>query len=429
VFGSARRRIAAASAGVVIAAILALVGSAGAQADTFTNTRPASPGSMYRWGMAWAGLTAQATIPAQATSGFGSDYGGWYNWNSVVFDGAMTSSGCAAATVVTPSTITLGEPYATAGGQLGVPIYMRQVNDSRSGRLSGVYQIGPRNLNGDDACTGSAYKSGVGLVCAKSAWSLSKDQTTYPASVGLLSGTAYGPQTLSVAFGQGGTWFATNCPYVVSLELYINGIEYSNTTLTGDDMFWSAENWYDKAPYPPQSTYDKQMCNGTQGAAVSALDCVWTGLGSVGENADLSFMCDGAPAASWSSFDWIGPTIDFYSKCLWQPFPNWWDRSGAIATAWNNGPMGSVNTTIDSVVQSYQVTGGCGVLFSVPSGSLLQGFSVDTCAWNSWAAPVKVALGIWVGIWAATWIIQFVISTIIGVVNRRTPTPVGDPET
>jgi hypothetical protein len=121
---------------------------------------------------------------------------------------------------------------------------------------------------------------------------------------------------------------------------------------------------------------------------------------------------------AWLDFNWIPATVGFYSQCLFRP-ANGWDRDKWVDSSWKASPAASILGTITGTVSALDVGETCGNLLGQGSGQWAQ-LQVNSCSWT-WAAQVKIALGVVITLGSAWYLISFIIRCISGVVNRKVP--------
>lgn len=112
---------------------------------------------------------------------------------------------------------------------------------------------------------------------------------------------------------------------------------------------------------------------------------------------DFAVVCAGAPEATWMVWDWLGPWVGHYARCLWEPSAGW-DPDGQINQAYQSGSVAEVVRLVGAFT-AVEWTGSCGV---IGTGAIQgQTLAVDTCAplWGQFA-PVRTALAVGVVLYA-----------------------------
>jgi len=150
-------------------------------------------------------------------------------------------------------------------------------------------------------------------------------------------------------------------------------------------------------------------------------DCVYLGNPDNVDGSSFSQVCAYAPVFTWGDWSWLKDFVGHYARCLTVPI-NGWDRENEIGPAWEKGAGGEISGQLTQLGNQIAIAETC--------GSLMQGtgswaaLSINTCSWNSWGGTLKGVLSIGVLMAGGFFIVGFVVRTILGVVSRKTPSPI-----
>lgn len=352
--------------------------------------------------------------------------GGWGTTGGS--DPIFTASGigvAASGANIIPGKCALGEPFRTSDttSLLRVPVQcMRLSSNLPNQRPANIELPGPKTLVDSNS-----------VWCSSTQWALPANiirrdiEGAYLSTVGQnTEGFNWGGITLGTAFS------VQNCPYVHRITLSMASYRGNGGMRVARQFTWGANvamsnegagREYVSGPLTGDG-HKASLCNLPSGATISP-ECIWIpGVGGV-DPTDFDSVCAQPPVMEWLSWSWIPATIGHFAKCLFAPAGGF-DREGKMKAAWESGPAGQIVAPITSTVSAFYYTETCGPL--VNGRSALGNMSVNTCGWNSWGGPVKIALGVLISLMFGLWLIGFIVRTVSGVVNRKTPSPVSDGE-
>lgn len=217
--------------------------------------------------------------------------------------------------------------------------------------------------------------------------------------------------------GSGGVYLS-NCPFLVSVRFWVCTFADHDPTQFGCvEVAWSADRWRDRTAYvgPDGDSPEEAICYlypDTEG-------CYEVLNPPILDGTDFDVACAGAPEPTWAVWDWLFPWVGHMVQCLFVPL-NGWDRLGWVDSAWRGGAGGEISDTLDALLDSLAVEGGCGLIME---GEVLgSDTAIDTCSWG-WASTARLFL-YWAflitGCFAA---VIFLMRTIFGLIDGRTPTP------
>lgn len=302
---------------------------------------------------------------------------------------------------VMPSIFTLSEPYLASGrvrvGLIGQNLPMDQTK----------YRGANYCLGNSTAC-GTSTPHNFTMNCATTAWS--KTFTTVTNSGLSANGTSLPPANYSVDMG--------SCQFLQSLSFaYITCTGVNSCTKR--HAMWSAEQWWNARTSYPVKPGDElwHLCQGPE--SINSPECVY-----VDPPDELTFeqACANAPATDILNWSWLGPWVAHYARCMFVP-PQGWDHNSSIQSAWDDGTPGQVTGAVLTIVDTFNFNESCGMLMGTGTAAeILPNLNIDTCSWTwgyplkPWVAAAIIAAGGW-------WVIRFYLRSIVGVVNRKTVTP------
>lgn len=425
-------------AALVAALVVALVVVAAPSAAEARTNPPAGAG--YQWGYPLASLGSCITPDTLTTWASRPSVGGWG-------DNRTQTSTWKVGTTTTPGMMALNrtmlEPCYGSTGTAGTAarIVLQTMQTRLAYPASPPYYDGSTNCIGDCSGLGAPLsdKTTTWVECQTTEWATTSTKV-YLTTNGLIGGTANGSGTTSFGFGPQtqqvtnsqlpSFWNAIACAYVRTIN--VRGCVYLvGNVWQCEDFTWSAERSFRGTPYVDEPT--------DPGAFICDLvsdhpDCPYI-LPPGGINGtDPDSVCGAIPAFSapgWDVFSsWIPTLVNYsqywirlYARCMWYPV-NGFDRSGWVADAWASSSASAITVTVGSVVDGWQFSPDCGYLFESGPDDPLPGFGINTCDWSSSAAPAKTLISWVMTIWFAWWAIQFLIACILGVVNRKIPSPI-----
>lgn len=109
-----------------------------------------------------------------------------------------------------------------------------------------------------------------------------------------------------------------------------------------------------------------------------------------GWEVDFETVCAGAPEATWTNGEWVGPWVGHYARCLFQPLRGF--HTDETTVVLQTGPYGDLVAGVTSVAEEFTASGTCGVVGSAEIGGST--LTVDTCKGAASWAPIKVLLGL-----------------------------------
>lgn len=130
-------------------------------------------------------------------------------------------------------------------------------------------------------------------------------------------------------------------------------------------------------------------------------------VNTAAENASTDFdtVCAHAPSATWAVWDWLGPWVGHYAKCLFVPTAI--DPGSRIKIAFDQSALGPITTAM-SALGNVGVTPSCGQIIS---GSLMgSSLNWSTCSIGDRFATVRTLIGYGVVIFGMFKIITFVLT-------------------
>lgn len=402
---------------------LALGGPLVASADP-----PGDPGGGAGYGVLTSSLDSGGAGTALGGAAYGGDTiaGGWGGslggvkgfWST----GNGTGSACQA-----PTFVRLGEPYYAAPYGL----YM----DAKFGYYNNIDRVG-----GEVGCAFAINDPGsIGnpfqVTCQASEWAT----TTWTMASG-----AYGASDSATFDGTAAPsryqWvtlasrtssdFAVDCPYIRSIRSSICVYRLLETSTYCESFVWSSVASYNNTSYENPDP----LVNGCANPDIAAMlpeDCAPYNGGP-----DYADYCQDPPelvVGDWLDFStWVPNVIAHWQAwtgyeawCLFVPLDGF-DRGGWVADAWAGSAAAGIVSTIGAVGDGWAVAGDCGLLFESGSDDPVPNFGINTCDYSSTAAPVKTLLSWAMSIGFAWWAVQFLIACILGVVNRKIPSPITD---
>jgi len=210
-----------------------------------------------------------------------------------------------------------------------------------------------------------------------------------------------------------------DCTYLEAIELHVCaavGIGFG--VFACSVHIWTVDRWMSNRPYS-DDTPELELCH----QYPTRPECVPILFPPFIDPIDFGVVCADPPAATWESWDWLGPFLAHYAECLFVP-QGGFDRHGQIAASWNASAGGALASSAQAVLDAFYFEGSCGPLFaSVDIGGAPM--TINTCSW-SWAGALKIAL-YWIvlvlGMWRA---LSFAISLIQSAIGATpAPTPIG----
>lgn len=254
------------------------------------------------------------------------------------------------------------------------------------------------------------YSSRMVFTCSTAEWSQSTTQVvTSSGGVSSSSGRNASRTGLSALVNA-----RTVCPYVVGVEAVIDVYAADGTPVTHLAKWGSVGST--AGPGLPGT-------GGTGG----------TGGTPPNDGTDFATVCsEGDAVLVPLSFQWMG----HYMGCLFTPTKGF-DQSGAVASAWTDGTAGQLMTMMGTLGTSFNVSETCGVILGERSNDPTSpldkspfggNFRIDTCSWNDWAGGMKTFLMYAIYIFGGFWLIKFLVQSVVGILNRKSASPLEDNE-
>jgi hypothetical protein len=419
------RHVTKLTAALAIGVLLAVGTAIPAMASTPPpSTRTAPIAGTVKWGVPIAALgSCSVAVPV-------AERGGWSKRLFVstgAEDGSYTSS-----TVFRSVSMTLSEPCQGSGNTQPKVAYQERSNaySSNAGSVSARIGVGV----GQGGTTTTDYY----IKCQTTEWSATQT-TRYASSGGFLVIDQIPTNSSYIGGGdvngRGPDFTGSGCNFLVSVNYTVctwSGWTAASKSCVG--INWSAERWFANTVYGDDADGDGegaliQICE----QQPSHPDCVYVNPPGGINGADMDVVCAYAPiftSPDWGTFDqwiprlvqWWEDTFRHYARCLFVPV-NGFDREGKVAASWEGSSANAVVAPLITAGESLSVGESCGVI--VPGGwGIMPSFSIDSCSW-SWAGQIKTVLALAVGLIGAIFILRFVVNTITGVLNRKTPSPLG----
>lgn len=383
-------------------------------------SRPAPPaGGNASWGMPRSALMACAEAYLEDSGGWNTrtqltdDRGG----NNLIPDQPNNYA-------AVPSLVQLGEPCVASSTQIGIPTWQTWLSYSKPPSFFGGRMEYTRGDWLPD-------RDSLEIICQSTEWS--KTQTSIKATATSLVVDHFLDGRVSPKYNLSNMRYpasTVNCPYIVRASVEIcTWSTWDDTGKKCQTHVWVAEWAFQKTPYQDDSDGgEKYLCQ--QSAELSGHDtttwhpdCLYLLPERNVDGTNYEVVCGNPPEAAWLDWSWIAPTIGHYARCLFQPV-NGFDRFGEVEHSFWGSPIAAVAGGFEAAVHSFETTGGCGVIVSSPPTSVMGAFTVSTCSWSEWAPPIRFALGVFVSIWFGWWALQFFARSLVGLLDRKTVTPV-----
>jgi len=291
--------------------------------------------------------------------------------------------------------------------------------------LSRIGKYGPLDGTGKAEFTCSSTRSGSTSVIASTVTYTSGEWTAEgPYQFGLPivdgSGVTQWERTDLMKFGP----TATTCKYLSAITLTVcvyvsNGPDgYSCNTTE-----WLFDKWQLGPLYEPLVPQE-QICEHVTNGGMDA-DCERYLYPERKDYSTYADACPNPPEPAWLDFGWLPEFVAYHAKCLFVP-QGGADADGSVrakVAASSIGQLASIFTTFNTALT---YSGGCGVVasYSGPSGF---SFSMNTCDLESFSG-VKPYLSAVLWIAFGFWSIWFVAAILLGIINRRSPNPMGGDE-
>lgn len=208
---------------------------------------------------------------------------------------------------------------------------------------------------------------------------------------------------------------AAECPYLVRFEFVVCTYEGYGSDPDCQVYTWTADRFRASTAYPG-GTPEEQLCT----ANPNLPGCYEVLNPVVRDGTKFDEACPDPPMPEWLSFNWLPDVIGYFAHCLFVPL-NGFDRLNWVSSAWDRSPMGDIAGTVSAAANSFAVAETCGVIVN-GTGTIVP-IVLDTCAWSSWAGPIKPALTAGVFVMFGLFALSFVARTTVGIINRRTPDP------
>lgn len=242
-------------------------------------------------------------------------------------------------------------------------------------------------------------------------------ETAYDLTLPIVNGTEYTwTRTDNLVLASGAT--ETTCPFLVRAFVSVCTWQIDGSTgysCSNVEWKWSQmKRGYDYAEGTPE-----------EGLCVAGN--YWQGCNDILyppiiDGTDFNQVCGDPPPMEWLNFNWLPSVIGYYSGCLFVP-ANGWDSQGLIADRWESSAVSDLGSVFSSLATSMQFSESCGVLISAPIHG--NPVTIDTCTWT-WAGLIHALLTVTLWLWFGIWAVNFIASSLIGVVNKKTPSPLGE---
>lgn len=224
----------------------------------------------------------------------------------------------------------------------------------------------------------------------------------------------------------GGTANATTCPYLSAIHVKWE----TKGGLPIVELNWSAERYAKGTAYTGKNDITKI---GKPDCGEDPDSCSPADL----DPTDFSQMCAGQPQPDWpdvpsgfdigdwlaysiawwrSIFDATGATIGHYVTCIFVPAGGW-DAEGRIETAWNSSGAMVISDGFELIATTLTPAETCGVFAAAPTGTLFEGFAIDTCDWSPWATPLRELISITLYALFGWWALMFLLQLFLSVVK------------
>lgn len=395
-----------------VTALLILVVLPGFSAQASTGAvRPPPPSASSKWAL------PLSAAPLCSTLGSAEDslptVGGWSTRRMVAVNNGQGD----ATKEVRPYTLQLHEPCRDENGAWRVVGVGTQLPYSaQSQAVSAQIIVGRLSFGG-------TFTGDVGdwtMTCAFDEWSTTQVVKNTESASQIVMGL---PGVPRVKFNYAGS-VTSGCNYLVSMKTkYCTFASHLASSRFCATYTWTAETWFGGT-----AGYKDGITTKDGQASVCAVnsqhaDCVYLGNTAGVDGSSFAAVCAYAPVLAWGDWGWLKDFVGHYARCLTVPV-NGWDRESRIGPAWEQGAGGEITGQLRQLGTTIDIAETCGNL--VEGNGTWDGLDINTCTWSSWAGTLKFVIHTGVLVAGAFFIVSFVTRTLLGVVTRKTPSPIVD---
>jgi hypothetical protein len=210
------------------------------------------------------------------------------------------------------------------------------------------------------------------------------------------------------------------CPFLQSVEYVVCAFRGSGV----EDISCISANWQwvqakGNVVYPDSDT-DVTLCSLPGFWAPYCSDVLYPPYVDYSSFADMCEAGEVPTILSWDTY----PFFKHYIDCLFIPRGGW-DWKEDIPREVESSALYAVEPVLFNLASSLTFGESCGVLmdgdiFGAP-------IAINTCTW-SWASDIKAFFSVVFILGFGWWAIGFLLATILGIFNKKTPSPVGKDE-
>lgn len=211
------------------------------------------------------------------------------------------------------------------------------------------------------------------------------------------------------------------CPYLTSVVLTV--CTWFITDLDGDACTttqWDLATWLRHPVYDEPDPYGT-ICEGVQNGGYDG-PCGPVLYPDAYDYSTYADACPDPPAPAWLDFSWLPEFVAYHATCLFLP-QGGGDSQGKMRAAVEGSSIGEIGQLFDEAAAAFTFSGSCGVILDASATPM--NFVLNTCDLEGMSAiKPYLSAGMWIlfGLWAINW----VANTLIGIVNKKTLSPITD---